>query len=484
MEKGDSAAVAAVMLTSGASGRVNALFSMRVVNSLLILINAIVMLFLLPFRGRKRSVSTAALLQDDKQDQRKLPPVLLRVPPNVPWKSSSVVDQDVAARRALAIRRVMQANHENSLREFSLFVTSRGETMFTQSWTLVSKQIRYFDHGASMKVPWSYFQLVDQSASFWFHCFVMKLLVDDLMAEIIILDGIGGLVVVLHGLNEHGDRYGEFAKELNANGFKVYAMDWTAILAKKKPKPNLPNTPIRMSVHQFGCHWCEKVNCEAPVIKGHGGSDGLHAYVHSLDEAVADTKSFIGKVLAENPGLPCFCFGHSTGGAIILKAVLDPNIEACIAGVVLTSPAVGVQPSHPIFTVLAPVFSWLFPRLQLRAANKQGMVVCRDPEALVAKYSDPLVYTGSIRIRTGYEILRITTYLQQNLRRLKVPFLVLHGTTDTITDPEASKKLYEEASSTDKTIKLLQGCLHDLLFEPEREMIVETIIDWLNCRVY
>ncbi|GMQ11637.1 hypothetical protein CsSME_00054188 [Camellia sinensis var. sinensis] len=395
MEKGDSAAVAAVMLTSGASGRVNALFSMRVVNSLLILINAIVMLFLLPFRGRKRSVSTAALLQDDKQDQRKLPPVLLRVPPNVPWKSSSVVDQDVAARRALAIRRVMQANHENSLREFSLFVTSRGETMFTQSWTLVSKQIR-------------------------------------------------GLVVVLHGLNEHGDRYGEFAKELNANGFKVYAMDWT----------------------------------------GHGGSDGLHAYVHSLDEAVADTKSFIGKVVAENPGLPCFCFGHSTGGAIILKAVLDPNIEACIAGVVLTSPAVGVQPSHPIFTVLAPVFSWLFPRLQLRAANKQGMVVCRDPEALVAKYSDPLVYTGSIRIRTGYEILRITTYLQQNLRRLKVPFLVLHGTTDTITDPEASKKLYEEASSTDKTIKLLQGCLHDLLFEPEREMIVETIIDWLNCRVY
>ncbi|KAI7986785.1 Monoacylglycerol lipase [Camellia lanceoleosa] len=395
MEKGDSAAVAAVMLTSGASGRVNALFSMRVLNSLLILINAIVMLFLLPFRGRKRSVSTAALLQDDKQDQRKLPPVLLRVPPNVPWKSSSVVDQDVAARRALAIRRVMQANHENSLREFSLFVTSRGETMFTQSWTLVSKQIR-------------------------------------------------GLVVVLHGLNEHGDRYGEFAKELNANGFKVYAMDWT----------------------------------------GHGGSDGLHAYVHSLDEAVVDTKSFIGKVVAENPGLPCFCFGHSTGGAIILKAVLDPNIEACIAGVVLTSPAVGVQPSHPIFTVLAPVFSWLFPRLQLRAANKQGMVVCRDPEALVAKYSDPLVYTGSIRIRTGYEILRITTYLQQNLKRLKVPFLVLHGTTDTITDPEASKKLYEEASSTDKTIKLLQGCLHDLLFEPEREMIVETIIDWLNCRVY
>lgn len=135
--------------------------------------------------------------------------------------------------------------------------------------------------------------------------------------------------------------------------------------------------------------------------------------------------------------------------------------------------------------VLAPVFSFLLPKYQFSAANKQGISVSRDPEALVAKYSDPLVYTGSIRIRTGYEILRITSYLQQNLRRLKVPFLVLHGSADCVTDPEASQKLYEEASSTDKTLKLFPGFLHDLLFEPEpeRKEIVDGIIEWLNNRV-
>ncbi|KAG6745714.1 hypothetical protein POTOM_050217 [Populus tomentosa] len=139
---------------------------------------------------------------------------------------------------------------------------------------------------------------------------------------------------------------------------------------------------------------------------GHGGSDGLHGYVHSLDYVVDDLKSFLDKVLSENPGLPCFFFGHSTGAAIVLKAVM-------------------------------------------------------------AKYSDPLVYTGFIR----------------NLKRLRVPFLVLHGAADTVTDPDASRKLYEEASSTDKTIKLLEGFLHDLLFEPERDEIMKDIIDWLNCRV-
>ncbi|KAK8499560.1 hypothetical protein V6N12_018943 [Hibiscus sabdariffa] len=216
---------------------------------------------------------------------------------------------------------------------------------------------------------------------------------------------------------------------------------------------------------------------------GHGGSDGLHAYVHSLDYAVTDTKMFLEKVLADNPGLPCFCFGHSTGGAIVLKAVLDPKVKDMVSGIILTSPAVGVQPSHPIFVVLAPVVSFLLPRYQVSVTNKKALPVSRDPEALVAKYSDPLVYTGALRVRTGHEILRITSYLQRNMNRLRVPLFVLHGMDDTVTDPRASQKLYEEAASTDKSIKLFEGLLHDLLFEPEREAIMGDIIQWLNCRV-
>lgn len=364
------------------------------------LINAFFLLLLLPFRGRKRPApsSSSADKLSDVDDKQRGP--VVRVPPTiVHWKSSSSapppVDYDVAARRALAKIRVIQDDDENSVRQFSLFATARGnETLFTQTWTPVSVNIR-------------------------------------------------GIVILMHGLNEHSGRYSGFAKQLNANGFKVCGMDWI----------------------------------------GHGGSDGLHAYVPSLDFAVADMKSYIEKVVAENPGLPCFCFGHSTGAAIILKAMLDPKVEACIDGVVLTSPAVGVQPSHPIFVVLAPVIAFLMPRYQISVANKPGMPVSRDPAALVAKYSDPLVYTGSIRVRTGYEILRITSYLQQNLSKMRVPFLVLHGTADTVTDPKASQKLYDEASSTDKTITLYDGLLHDLLFEPEREAISKHIIDWLIHRI-
>ena len=36
---------------------------------------------------------------------------------------------------------------------------------------------------------------------------------------------------------------------------------------------------------------------------------------------------------------------------LFVQATLDPSISSCISGVVLTSPAVGVQPSHPIYVV-------------------------------------------------------------------------------------------------------------------------------------
>jgi alpha-beta hydrolase superfamily lysophospholipase len=35
-----------------------------------------------------------------------------------------------------------------------------------------------------------------------------------------------GILVIIHGLNEHSGRYLHFAEQLTACGFGVYAMDW------------------------------------------------------------------------------------------------------------------------------------------------------------------------------------------------------------------------------------------------------------------
>ncbi|KAK7311761.1 hypothetical protein RJT34_10098 [Clitoria ternatea] len=253
-----------------------------------------------------------------------------------------------------------------------------------------------------------------------------------------------GILIIIHGLNEHSGRYADFARQLTSCNFGVYAMDWI----------------------------------------GHGGSDGLHGYVPSLDHVVADTGAFLEMIKSENPGIPCFLFGHSTGGAVVLKAASHPHIEVMVEGIILTSPALRVKPAHPIVGAVAPFFSLVAPKFQFKGANKRGIPVSRDPAALLAKYSDPLVYTGPIRVRTGHEILRISSYLMRNFKSVTVPFFVLHGTADKVTDPLASQDLYNKAASEFKDIKLYEGFLHDLLFEPEREEVAQDIINWMEKRLF
>lgn len=143
-----------LILTSGASGRINALFSLRLLKSLLMLINAAVLLLLLPFRGRRRVLAVEKPAKDEKQQDCHRKGAVVRLPAAiVPWKSSinvssstavtvKAVDEAVAARRALAIRRVMEDSDQSTAREYSLIDTKRGDKIFTQSWTPVSVKIR------------------------------------------------------------------------------------------------------------------------------------------------------------------------------------------------------------------------------------------------------------------------------------------------------------------------------------------------------
>ncbi|KAG9138417.1 hypothetical protein Leryth_021069 [Lithospermum erythrorhizon] len=164
---------------------------------------------------------------------------------------------------------------------------------------------------------------------------------------------------------------------------------------------------------------------------------------------------FLEKVRSENPGVPCFLHGHSTEAKYSGQAVSYPHIEKMVDGIILSSPALRVKVGHPIAVAMAPILSLVAPRsprYQLKGANKRGIPVSRDPAAL----TDPLVYTGPIKVRTVHEILRLTSYLTRNFKSV----------ADRVTDPSASQELFNEAASEFKDIKLYEGFLHNLLFEP------------------
>jgi len=110
-----------LILTSGTSGRIRALFSLRALKALLAFFNAVVLLLLFPFR--KGTLLSSRLS----------------------WKSTAA--STFTARRSLAIRRLMEdshadaASHPTSFRDYRLIASSRGDTIFTQSWIPQSPNI-------------------------------------------------------------------------------------------------------------------------------------------------------------------------------------------------------------------------------------------------------------------------------------------------------------------------------------------------------
>ena len=66
--------------------------------------------------------------------------------------------------------------------------------------------------------------------------------------------------------------------------------------------------------------------------------------------------------------------------------------------------------------------------------------------------------------------------------QVKMPFIVLHGSADVVTDPAISQELYNKASSTDKLFNEYPKQMHCLLFEPKGDEVFQDILDWIEER--
>jgi len=229
--------------------------------------------------------------------------------------------------------------------------------------------------------------------------------------------------------------------------------------------------------------------CFAADLPGHGRSHGLRAFVHDLDAAVADLLAFFRAVRAreEHAGLPCFLFGESMGGAICLLIHLRTRPEEW-AGAVLVAPMCRIsdriRPPWPLPEILTFVARFAPTAAIVPTADLIEKSV-KVPAKRVIAARNPVRYNGRPRLGTVIELLRATDELAKRLGEVTIPFLVVHGSADEVTDPEVSRALYKTAASKDKTIKIYDGMLHSLLFgEPDEniERVRGDILAWLNER--
>ncbi|KAG6499979.1 hypothetical protein ZIOFF_039793 [Zingiber officinale] len=183
-----------------------------------------------------------------------------------------------------------------------------------------------------------------------------------------------------------------------------------------------------------------------------------------------------------------FLYGESMGGAVAL--LLHRRNPTFWDGAVLVAPMCKISEKvkpHPLVVNLLTRVEEIIPKWKIVPAKDVIDSAFKDPIKREQIRSNRLIYQDKPRLKTALELLRTSMELESNLSTVKLPFFVLHGEADTVTDPEVSQALYECAGSADKTIKLYQGMWHGLTSgEPDDnvEAVFVDIVGWLDQRSF
>ncbi len=248
-------------------------------------------------------------------------------------------------------------------------------------------------------------------------------------------------MLLVHGYAEHSGRYAHVAGYLNAHDVSVYTYDQ----------------------------------------RGFGRSDGRRALVTSFDQLLDDLQCVIDRTRRRlSDDAPLFLMGHSMGGAVCALYAIERS--QAFQGLILSSPAVEVDDDiAPVLRHLAGVIGRLVPTLP--TIRTPDDAISRDPAVIAAAEADPLNYHGRVLAGTGAAFIRAARRIQTHMAAIALPLLVFHGTADKLTDPAASRMLYEHARSPDKALNLYDGLYHETLNEPEKEQVLEDIVEWLQARI-
>jgi alpha-beta hydrolase superfamily lysophospholipase len=246
------------------------------------------------------------------------------------------------------------------------------------------------------------------------------------------------VILLVHGLSEHSGRYQHVAGRLVEQGYVVYALDH----------------------------------------RGHGKSDGLRSHFDTFDQPVNDLKQYFDSVKAANSGKKIFIYGHSMGSLVTLAFLLRYQQE--ITGAIISGNPLAVEFAQPkALVTLGGIFNNLIPKVALTPPLPSSYL-SHDPAVVKAYDTDPLNYRGNVRVSIGYGILQASRAVRSRLNELNLPLLIFHGAEDKLCPPEGSRMLYAGVTSADKTLKIYSGLYHETHNEPEWEMVMTDIINWLN----
>lgn len=247
-----------------------------------------------------------------------------------------------------------------------------------------------------------------------------------------------GNLIIVHGFKDYSERYVELARKLSHEGFEVYAFD----------------------------------------LRGHAKSQGERVYFKNLDIVIDDVRLAVEKFKQNDNGRPWIIFGHSAGGGIVSRFIAD-HPEG-FEGFILSAPLLKRAPDLNVVlekTVrLVDKFAPHFKMVDLPAKKYS-----RDPKVVDSLRRDPLIHDIKVPAHTAVLLIDNMDYLSRSLKKIKLPFLVLHSQNDQINNVEGAKDFFSGTpGNPKKQLRIYRELSHDLFHEPEHEEVEADTLNWLK----
>jgi alpha-beta hydrolase superfamily lysophospholipase len=253
------------------------------------------------------------------------------------------------------------------------------------------------------------------------------------------------VVHLVHGLGEYATRYEQFAQDLVAAGYTVYAGD----------------------LRGHGQTGMEQYNGDTSKL-GKLGPGGVRA-------TIAGVVQLSGIARVENPRLPLVLLGHSLG-SIFAQIILNHYADLYDAAVLSGTP----------FRTLLHMNSGALNKRFRHLGSTGAEWLSRDPAVAPAFVADPLTFDAQAAklfgLVDGMRLLGRPTKLVKNL-----PLLIQIGSEDPLGGPKSVELLAAayrtRGGLTDVTVDIYPGARHEVYNETNRDEVIHDLVVWLDKHV-
>lgn len=251
------------------------------------------------------------------------------------------------------------------------------------------------------------------------------------------------VVLMVHGLGDHGGHYENFARRMIRRGRAVFAVD----------------------------------------LPGHGRSAGRRGTAKSYDsilEIIARSRALMAEQLGE---VDQFLLGHSMGGNYAVNYALrhqefDSSATPDLAGLILVAPMMmppALLDRSQVFAAwcTGQLFRWI--RISKQAKIDQ---LTRDPDAARRRELDPLKHS-QVSLYLATQLLAQGRFALDHAGEIQTPTLVIHGDEDELIDQHACQNLALRMRDRAEFIRW-PGGRHDLINDLDAEVVADHLDDWMN----